>query len=156
MQIKLASGRGTGPTVLAAFDRALLSCGVQNYNLIHLSSVIPPNTEICKQQHVSLRDEYGHRLYVVMAHRETATPGDEVWAGLGWVQEPGDGRGLFVEHTGTSEESVRDDINETLHSMMESREETYGPIRCELSGARCVDSPVSALVIAVYQAQGWD
>ena len=42
MKIRLSSGRGEGPTPLAAFDAALLDAGVSNYNLLPLSSVIPP------------------------------------------------------------------------------------------------------------------
>jgi arginine decarboxylase len=42
MQIHVSSGRGEGPTPLAAFDAALRDAGVSNYNLIALSSVIPP------------------------------------------------------------------------------------------------------------------
>ena len=42
MQIHLASGVGSGPTELAAFDAALAAAGVANYNLLYLSSVIPP------------------------------------------------------------------------------------------------------------------
>ena len=40
--IVLSTGLGVGPTALAAFDAALLDAGVANYNLICLSSVIPP------------------------------------------------------------------------------------------------------------------
>jgi pyruvoyl-dependent arginine decarboxylase len=46
MKIKIASGVGTGPTTLAAFDAALNHAGVANYNIIKLSSVIPPKTTI--------------------------------------------------------------------------------------------------------------
>ena len=44
MKIIVTSGTGEGPTSLAAFDAALLDAGVANYNLICLSSIIPPGS----------------------------------------------------------------------------------------------------------------
>jgi arginine decarboxylase len=44
VDIIITTGTAQGPTALAAFDAALLGAGVANYNLIPLSSVIPPMT----------------------------------------------------------------------------------------------------------------
>jgi pyruvoyl-dependent arginine decarboxylase (PvlArgDC) len=55
---------------------------------------------------VTPSQEYGHRLYVVMARAETATVGSMAWAGLGWTQEPATGRGLFVELPGSDRQQV--------------------------------------------------
>ncbi len=49
MKIYISSGRGTGPTSLSAFDAALNEAGVANYNLIRLSSIIPPDSKIILQ-----------------------------------------------------------------------------------------------------------
>lgn len=46
MQIQISEGVGNGPTELAAFDQALVNAGVANYNLIYLSSVLPPGSEV--------------------------------------------------------------------------------------------------------------
>ena len=43
----IRTGTGSGTDKLAAFDRALISAGVSNYNIIKVSSILPPN---CKQQ----------------------------------------------------------------------------------------------------------
>ena len=107
MQIVVSHGTGEGPTPLAAFDKALLGAGVENYNLIRLSSVIPPGVTIARNRFVSDPDEYGRRLYVVMAEQRAVEPGRGAYAGLGWLQEPGDGRGLFVECEGRSHAAVR-------------------------------------------------
>ena len=40
----LVSGIGTGSTVLNAFDAALLSAGVGNFNLLRVSSILPPHS----------------------------------------------------------------------------------------------------------------
>jgi arginine decarboxylase len=155
MNITITSGTGEGPTAIAAFDAALRVAGVENYNLILLSSIIPPGSTLKRTTFVTPIDEYGHRLYVVMARCDEHINGRAAWAGVGWTQEPEDGRGLFVELHGDSETSVQMAIDATLTSMMASRGRMYGPIHCEVVGSICRGKPVCALVIAVYQSQGW-
>jgi hypothetical protein len=43
MILQMSAAIGTGPTELAAFDDALLKVGAANYNLVRLSSGIPPS-----------------------------------------------------------------------------------------------------------------
>src|SRR5579884_3429211 len=116
MKIYLSTGLGNGPTKLAAFDAALSDAGVANYNLLRLSSVIPPKADIKEFPDglpADLRPgEWGDRLYVVMAEKRVDTPNVEAWAGIGWVQDKETGKGLFVEHEGESEKAVRRDITQ--------------------------------------------
>jgi arginine decarboxylase len=156
LRIHLSTGRGEGPTPLAAFDAALRDAGVANYNLICLSSVIPPNSEIVRTRFDPPGDEYGHQLYVVMARMDEQIPGRIAWAGLGWTQDCGDGRGLFVELHGSDRADVERRIHATLESMMPARSYAYGPIQSEIVGVECHNQPVCALVIAVYKSRGWD
>ena len=44
--ITIRTGSGQGHTKLSAFDHALLTAGVANFNLITLSSVIPPRRRL--------------------------------------------------------------------------------------------------------------
>ena len=155
MKIMIARGTGEGPTAVAAFDAALRTAGVENYNLILLSSIIPPGSTIERATFVTPVDAYGHRLYVVMARCDEHSSGSEAWAGLGWTQEPESGRGLFVELCGTSKTTVEAAIEATLASMMSSRGHIYGPIQYESAGVMCHGKPVCALVVAVYQSEGW-
>jgi arginine decarboxylase len=155
MQISITVGTGEGPTPLAAFDAALLNAGVANYNLIILSSIIPPGSSIQRTTIVTPAAEYGDRHYVVMARGDADLPGTTAWAGIGWVQELGDGRGLFVELHGTSKTCVLETITATLESMMASRGCVYGPIQHQIIGVECRDRPVCALVIALYKSEGW-
>lgn len=155
MKIEIASGTGAAPTQLAAFDAALLDAGVANYNLIPLSSIIPPNTELVEADKAHPTGEWGDRLYVVIAQQRTAIHNMEAWAGIGWVQQKSTGKGIFVEHYGGNEEQVRRDIKDSLKSITASRNEDFGPIKMKVSGAKCHTKPVCALVIAVYEPDGW-
>jgi len=156
MKIKITSGVGSGPTPLAAFDAALRDAGIENYNLIPLSSVIPPGAALERARPVRKSSEYGHRLYVVMARHEATQIGEEAWAGLGWTQEPESGRGLFVELHGSSRRSVHGAIEATLDSMKAARDYDYGKNESEIVGGVCEGEPLCALVIAVYASQPWD
>jgi arginine decarboxylase len=80
MLLQIVSGIGTGPTQLSAFDDALLNAGLGNYNLLTLSSVIPPGGDIVRtdRENVKLTGRWGDRMYVVMAHQETSIPNEEV------------------------------------------------------------------------------
>jgi len=158
MIIKLAGGIGTGPTKLSAFDSALNHAGVANFNLIRLSSVIPPKTEliISDTKLTQLPGQWGDRLYVVMAEQRQSTPNREAWAGIGWVQDKETGKGLFVEHEGESEKTVREDIRDSLHALMATRNVDFGDVHMKVVGAMCHRDPICAMVVAVYQASDWE
>lgn len=154
-RIVISAGTGEGPTPVAAFDAALMDAGIADYNLIPLSSVIPPGSCIEQGRFAPLGDEYGHRLYVVIARQDELCPGKEAWAGLGWIQEEQSGRGLFVELHGASQSQVEREIAESLEAMRATRSIAYGPVRQLLSGVPCRDKPVCAITAAVYRSEGW-
>lgn len=161
MKIHLTTGIGTGPTSLAAFDAALNDAGIANYNLIRLSSVIPPATEIIVHEDDPIPADimpgnWGDRLYVVMAEERVHIPNEEAWAGIGWVQEKESGKGLFVEHEGNSEKSVRRDIQQSLEALMATRNVDFGTIHMKITGRTCSHLPVCAITVAVYQASDWE
>lgn len=58
--------------------------------------------------------DWGDRLYAVYAEQRTSRVGAQVWAGVGWITEPLTGRGLFVEHEGDDERTVRGQIAHSL------------------------------------------
>lgn len=158
MKIHIAAGLGSGPTTLAAFDSALAHAHFANYNLICLSSVIPPETEIIEHEtHLpKLPGKWGDRLYIVMAEQREMVPNREAWAGIGWVQDKESGKGLFVEHHGGSEKTVREDIRDSLTALMATRNVDFGEIHMKVTGRMCNKEPICALVVAVYQASDWE
>jgi arginine decarboxylase len=156
MQINLTSGTGVGPTELSAFDNALVNAGVANFNLIYLSSVIPPGSDVINNEiPVKPVGNWGDKLYVVIAQKRTSRRNQEVWAGVGWMQDPETMKGLLVEHEGHSEEEVRSDIENSLKALAENRGEKFGPINMKLTGKKCISLPVCSLVIAVFESNEW-
>lgn len=158
LTISVASGIGRGPTKLSAFDSALRAAGVHNFNLICLSSVVPPRSKVqVLPGPVSPEGDWGDRLYVVMAHERVEGPGAQAWAGIGWVQEAGSGRGLFVEHEGTDQATVSADIDASLGALCAGRpRQRFGPVRKVVRGAVSEDGgPTCALVVAVFKSEPW-
>jgi arginine decarboxylase len=157
MVIQIASGTGKGHTKLAAFDAALHEAGVANYNLIKLSSIIPPGAIIKTGTPIQKQPgNWGDKLYVVMAEMRVEIPNMEAWAGIGWVQDKKTGKGFFVEHDGTNEQTVRRDIKASLEAMQGIRKVDYGEIHMEVVGRTCTHDPVCALAIAVFLADDWE
>ncbi|KND49211.1 MAG: Pyruvoyl-dependent arginine decarboxylase [Parcubacteria bacterium C7867-008] len=155
--IKISTGTGTGTTRMAAFDAALFDAGVANYNLIRLSSIIPTGFTVETGKAELEEGEFGHKLYVVYASQIEDEVGKDAWAGIGWTKmEDGSGRGLFTEHEGHSEHEVTALITNTLTDMKKYRSEKYGDVGHVTTGISCTDKPVCALVIAVYESEGWD
>lgn len=157
LRLELTTGVGEGPTELAAFDAALRAAGIANFNLVRLSSVIPPGSVVVEGRGVTARpgEDWGDRLYVVVAESTADTPGQEAWAGIGWGQERDSGKGLFVEHSGASEAALRRDIRESLQSLFAGRGMPLESPSSAVAGIACRSKPVCALVAAVYGSEPW-
>lgn len=163
MTIPVVSGIGRGTTLLSSFDAALYRCGTHNYNLIPLSSVIPPAAEvIIADRYCAGSNEHGHRLYVVKADVRSDEAGKVIGAGIGWYQW-GDGRGVFVEHTviGSSREAVAAELDHrmcrSLRDLCDARDVSFHEqrLRSKIEIAEVDDRPTAVLVLAVYQSQRW-
>jgi hypothetical protein len=85
----------------------------------------------------------------------TSTPGEQVWAGIGWVQNDSTGAGLFVEHHGDHEDTVRNDIELSLKALMQGRNIDFGQIHVRITGGTCLGQPLCALVAAAYESRPW-
>lgn len=165
LRIEVVAAVGRGQTPISSFDRALWACGTHNYNLIQLSSIIPPRAEVVEVERCARPpDEFGHRLCVVKAEARSVEPGAVVAAGIGWVQW-GDGRGCFVEHELTAvggscqeaEGAVREHLYAALLDLCATREIEFdrAQVRSRVVTGRVEWRATTALALAVYQAEGW-
>jgi arginine decarboxylase len=157
VKLYVAKSIGRGSTELAAFDAALVGAGVANFNIIRLSSVIPPDGDVVEVERCPFAQQgaWGDRLYAVYAEQRTSIPGEQVWAGIGWSQDLETGRGLFVEHEGIREHHVREQIQASLHDLQAIRGLDLGPTHASVVGAMCTGAPACALVICGYTTEPW-
>lgn len=154
---------GHGGTPLSAFDAALKSAGIYNYNLIVLSSIIPPNSKIINKTFESKIEEYGYRLYLVKAEMRSRESGKYIGAALGWYQLE-DGRGVFVEHEEIEEtrdavkSNLSADIKKSLTDLCRFRGYPINErkMKIKMSIAKIKDSPTCVMVVAVYKAESWE
>lgn len=157
LTIRVSSGSGTGRTPLAAFDAALAAAGVSDFNLVRLSSIVPPGAAVQEvERHDQLRGAHGDVLFCVYAQAHASLPGHEAWAGIAWSRhEDGSGAGLFVEHEGPSNEQVAADLTHSLQDLSATRGNRYHPEGRRVTGITCVTMPVCAVVVATYRHVGW-
>ena len=147
MIIDIVWGKSEGKTLLSAFDRALLGAGIQNLNLIPLSSVIPKNSKVEQVGKTQLFKEVGDVLYVVIASFGCQKPEAVISAGLGWVQtEQG---GLFIESAGEfNQADCEEEIRIGLTEMLETRGWS-GEIKMKVISHK-VEELANVTVAAVY------
>ena len=157
MKINIMTSVGKAKTPLGAFDDALVKAGISNMNLIYLSSVIPPNSEISFEKPNIESSDFGKRLYVVMARRET-TQCEKIAAGIGWIMEENNKFGLFVEFDGDSKEHVKKLIDDTLPRMAKSRVGyNFSEIQYAISETMNEEGESSsAISVAVYEMNDWE
>jgi arginine decarboxylase len=155
--IRVSKGSGAGPTHLAAFDLALFTAGIAGYNIIRLSSVIPPHSVV---RDVSAAEQIqgteGDVAYCVYAAAYASEPGKQAWAGVAWATGRDPSRaGVFVEHAGHSESVVRRDLDATIGAMAAIRNGQYSMAGQSVSSAVCLDQPVCAVVVATFGTASW-
>ncbi len=149
--IRVVWGTGTGPTPMASYDAALAGAGVENYNLVAVSSMIPAGASVEAVGTAPDLGPIGDRLTVVEGRATTAGPG-RVSAALGWTQRPGDGPGLFYEAAGeTDPDEVERRVREGLDAGLELRdwETTDTQVVSDTSRAE-PGTYTTAIVLAVY------
>lgn len=171
LRLPVLGATATARTPLAAFHRALVAVGLGHYNLVRLSSVIPPGTAVGAgrlDQGPALParwrgprpddlvdGHHGDRVYCVYAEHGTDVPGQEVWAGVGWAQRLDGQGGYFVEHHGPTADAVTTEIRTSLEDMTADDVAEFGPSEWLLEGVVCRDTPVCALVVVPYAVVGW-
>ena len=151
--ISVRTGTGSGRTLLSAFDSALLAAGVANFNLIALSSVIPPRQQGPHRRHRPAR--WPRRPALLRALRGVRRPPGRVRlgrAGLGLRREH---RRLLRRAQGRQRgvPARADRAESGGHDRQPGR--GYGPVHMATASAHCVDRPVCALTIAAYEVVPW-
>lgn len=104
MKVSLTKGASEGPTKLNAFDNALLDADIGNVNLIPVSSMLPPNTQVIPM----LKLKPGEMTNCVLSHQYSDNPGDEISAVIAFAQA--EEMGCVIETSG---------INRTLKQLKE-------------------------------------
>ncbi|MFC6716904.1 pyruvoyl-dependent arginine decarboxylase [Natrialbaceae archaeon GCM10025810] len=148
--IRVVWGTATAPTAMASYDAALAEAGVENYNLVTVSSVIPADVDVEAVGTAPDLGPAGERLTVVEARATAAGPA-RVSAALAWARSE-EGPGLFYEVAGeTDGEDVENRVLEGLEAGQELRDWTFHEPNVCVETARAESGTyTTAVVLAVY------
>lgn len=97
-EVFLVSGVGRHPVAVASFEHALRDAGVEPYNFVSVSSILPPDAELVEPHEGIESLSPGQVVHAVLG-RDTVTEGTAT-AAVG-VARPDEGHGYFVERSGT-------------------------------------------------------
>lgn len=148
MEIRIVRGSATAPTEMASYDAALAEANVHNYNLTHVSSVIPADASVAFADTAPDLGSIGDGLTVVEAR---ATSADEpVSAALAWARSE-EGPGLFYEAAGEeSPEESRERVETGIAAGMSLRGWSFDGIESAVTRIEPGEGVATALVLAVY------
>lgn len=148
MEIRIVRGTATAPTRMASYDAALAEANVHNYNLTHVSSVIPADVSVEFVERAPDLGPAGEGVTVVEARATSAER--PVSAALAWARSE-EGPGLFYEAAG--EEPVgrtRARVEAGLKAGQELREWSFFDPETATAHAEPDEGYATAVVLAVY------
>lgn len=117
MKVSLTAGKAEGPYKLNAFDNALLDAGIGDVNLIKVSSILPPDTQL---QDLPKFDA-GSMINCVLAHAYSDKEGDLISAVISVAI--GEDLGCVVENSGINRDPthLRKEAEHMVQHMMSVR-----------------------------------
>lgn len=119
MEVEVVWGAATGRTELGATDGALAVAGIQDYNLVELSSVVPSGATVVERETHERDHPRGTAIGVVLA-TALGEAGEAPIAGLGWhLAREG---GVFYEVTAGSRPECRQTLLDGLADAREIRD----------------------------------
>lgn len=148
MEIPVVWGVAEGRTELGSFDRALAEAGLNDYNLVGLSSVLPAAAGVVEAGRVDRAHPVGTPVGVVLAERTADRAGAGIAAGIGWaIAEEG---GIFMEATGRSAGACQERIEASLADARSVRDWRW-QVDCEtVVRSHTVEDTAAVVVTAVY------
>jgi len=104
LKVFLTKGVGVHKDKLSSFELALRNAGIERYNLVHVSSILPPNCKLITKEDGLKLIKPGQILFCVVARNETNEPNRLISSAIG-VAVPKDNNnyGYLSEHHGFGE-----------------------------------------------------
>lgn len=139
-------GRATGRTELGAVDGALVDAGIGAYNLVELSSIVPPDATVTETGTHDRAYVRGTPVGVVLAKVVTSDAETGV-AGLGWhLATEG---GVFYEASGTTTATCRSQLEDGLADARDLRKWDWEPEPSFRTIETSGEGPAAGVVAAV-------
>lgn len=104
------AGVGVDQYNIASFDKALIEAGVGNYNLVRVSSIIPPKAKLVNQ----INYPKGSVLFTAYAQKSTRKDESIASAIAAAIPKRADGVGVIMEYSCVGNKQKAIQIAETL------------------------------------------
>lgn len=142
----LVSGAGVDQFELVSFDKALYSSEIANYNLVKVSSILPPS---CKEA-LSITASQGSILFTAYATISSCEKGKiSAAVGVGIPQNP-DEVGVIMEYSCRDcEEVAVERVRKMVHKSMELRNSNIREIKIASKEVNVSDGVFSTAIAAL-------
>jgi len=98
-KVFFVNGVGAHKDKLASFELALRNAGIERYNLVYVSSILPPNCKIVRRKDGLKKLMAGQIIFCVMARNESNEPNRLISAAIGLaVPKDKSNYGYLSEH----------------------------------------------------------
>lgn len=112
-------GVGVDKDPLFSFEKALREAGIEKYNLVPVSSIIPPNIEIIQKEEGIKLLKPGQIVFCVLSRFTSNETGKEIYAEIGYaIPEDKNYNGYISEYSGYIDNIV--DAGEIAKRMLET------------------------------------
>ncbi len=143
----LVAGHGEGGTPLNAFDAALVEAGIGNLNLLRVSSILPPSTQLTR----NLEIPPGSLTPTAYGFITSSQPGQVIAAAIGVGIGSPDSIGVIMEFEGYC---AKDEADASVRKMVEEGFERRGLTLQEVH-VLGIDHQVKAVGSVVAAAVLW-
>lgn len=146
----ITSGKAVSPeSSLNAFDQALMEAGIAQYNIVPVSSIIPPDAVEAS----SINLTPGSVVFAVLA-RMDGVEGETISAGVawGWARRPnGQGFGLVAEAYGHKERwALEEELKVKVKGMARARGMEMDKVNCRVESIEAVPRGMYGCVVAAF------
>ena len=100
-KVFFVSGAGRHEDALVSFELALRDAGIEKFNLVPVSSILPPECEFVEKEEGLSELKPGQIVFVVMARHTSNEEGKKIFASIAAAKPDDDSKnGYIAEHSG--------------------------------------------------------
>ncbi len=100
-EVFFVSGIGRHEDRLMSFELALRNAGIERFNLVPVSSILPPGCVVVEKEEGLRKLHPGEIVFCVMARYTSCEEGKEIFASIGAaIPDSGNINGYIAEHSG--------------------------------------------------------
>ncbi|MBO8180028.1 MAG: arginine decarboxylase, pyruvoyl-dependent [Archaeoglobus sp.] len=121
-EVFFVSGIGRHEDALVSFELALRDAGIERFNLVPVSSIVPPNCRVVSKEEGLKKLSPGEIVFCVMARHTSNDEGAEIFASVGAAFPEDDNlNGYIAEHSGVWYEGAEKHAKKLAEEMLKTQ-----------------------------------